>query len=71
LLILDLDVDAALDRIGVRGDTANEFEKRGSLERCREIFLSLRGEPFVRVIDTHGSLDEVSALIREAVASAP
>ncbi len=63
LLIMDLDVDAALARIGARGDNANEFEKRENLERCREIFLSLRDEPFVRVIDTNGTLDEVAARI--------
>ena len=68
LLILDLDVDSALERIGARGDTANEFEKRENLERCQEIFLSLRGEDFVRVIDSHGTLDEVADRIREAVA---
>lgn len=69
LLIMDLDVDVALARIGSRGDTANEFEKRENLERCREIFLSLRDEPFVRVIDTVGTLDEVELRIREAVAA--
>ncbi|MES2476429.1 MAG: dTMP kinase [Verrucomicrobiota bacterium] len=69
LLIMDLDVDAALGRIGARGDTANEFEKRENLERCREIFLSLRDEPFVRVIDTDGTLDEVSERIRAALPS--
>lgn len=67
LLILDLDVDAALARIGARGDIANEFEKRESLERCREIFLSLKDEPFTRIIDSNGSLDEVTARIRQAV----
>ncbi len=67
LLIMDLDVDAALERIGARGDTANEFEKRENLERCREIFLSLKDESFVRVIDTRGTLDEVAARVREVV----
>lgn len=67
LLVLDLEVDAALERIGARGDTANEFEKRDSLQRCREVFLSLAGEPFVRVISTDGTPDEVGAAIREAV----
>jgi dTMP kinase len=67
LLIMDLDVDSALERIGARGDTANEFEKRENLEHCREIFLSLKGEGFVRVIDTRGTLDEVAARVREAV----
>ncbi len=67
LLILDLDVDAALGRIRARGDIANEFEKRESLERCREIFLSLKDEPFARIIDSSGSLDEVEARIRQAM----
>lgn len=69
LLILDLDVDSALARIGSRGDTANEFEKRENLERCREIFLSLKDEPFVKVISTRGTLDEVTRRIRETVTS--
>jgi len=68
LLIMDLDVDIALQRIGARGDTANEFEKRDSLQRCREIFLSLKDEPFVRVIPSQGTLDEVADQVRSAVA---
>jgi dTMP kinase len=67
LILLDLDVDAALQRIGSRGDAANEFEHRDALVRCREIFLSLRDEPFARVISSSGSLDEVTAQIQEAV----
>jgi dTMP kinase len=67
LLILDLDVDTAHDRIGHRGDSTNEFEKHESLTRCREIFLSLKDEPFVRVIYSNAPLDEVSERIRAAV----
>jgi dTMP kinase len=67
LLILDLDVDTAHDRIGHRGDSTNEFEKHESLTRCREIFLSLKDEPFARVIDSNAPLDEVSERIRAAV----
>ena len=67
LLILDLDVDAAHRRIGARGDTANEFEQRDNLQRCRDIFLSLQDESFARVIDSNGSLDEVTSRIRQAV----
>ncbi len=67
LLILDLDVDAALARIGSRGDTANAFERRDSLERCRAIFLELATEPFARVIDTRPSEDEVHRSITAAV----
>ena len=68
LLVLDLDVNLAHDRIGSRGDSTNEFEKRETLERCREIFLSLRDEPFARIIDSNGTLDEVTERIRQAVA---
>lgn len=67
LLILDLEVDTALQRIGSRGDTANEFEKRENLERCREIFLSLKDEEFARVIPSEGTLDDVAARILLAV----
>jgi dTMP kinase len=67
LLILDLDVDTAHDRIGHRGDSTNEFEKHESLTRCREIFLSLKDEPFARVIDSNAPLDEVSERIRRVV----
>ena len=67
LLILDIDVDTALGRIGGRGDTANEFEQRDSLQKCRDIFLSLKGESFVHVIDSHGSLDEVQESLRNAL----
>ena len=70
LLILDLDVDSALGRIGARGDIANEFEKRENLEKCRDIFLSLRGEPFVHVIPSTGSLDDVTAQVLETVQNA-
>jgi dTMP kinase len=64
---MDLDVDSSLERIGARGDVANEFEKRENLERCREIFLSLKEEPFAKVIESSGSLDEVAQRVCEAV----
>lgn len=67
LLILDLDVDTAISRIGSRGDTANEFEQRANLQRCREIFLSLKDEPFARIIDANTSAEEVAASILAAL----
>lgn len=70
LLILDLDVDTAHQRIGHRGDSTNEFEKRESLERCREIFLSLKDEPYARVIDSNRTLDDVTEQIQVIVATA-
>jgi dTMP kinase len=67
LLILDLSVESAHGRIGARGDTANEFEQRDTLCRCREIFLSLRDEPFACVIDAEPSLNVVTADILSVV----
>jgi dTMP kinase len=67
LLILDLDIDTALKRIGSRGDTANEFEQRANLERCREIFLSLSDEPFAKLIDANASVEEVAEAILAAL----
>ena len=67
LLILDLEVDAALARIGARGDTANEFEKRDSLQQCRDIFLSLKDEPFARIIPCDCPLNEVTHRLQQAI----
>lgn len=67
LLILDIGVETALKRIGSRGDTANEFEQRANLERCREIFLSLKDEPFARVIDASASTNNVAEAILAAL----
>ncbi len=67
LLVFDLDVDAALERIGARGDTANEFERRESLNRCRGIFLGVSALPFARRINADAPVDDVADQIREAV----
>jgi len=69
LLILDLPVDDAISRIGDRGDRVNEFEQRGSLERCREIYLSLADEPFVHVIPSECGIGEVQERLRAVVSS--
>lgn len=70
LLILDLPVDTALERIGVRDGEANEFEKRDSLQFCRDLFLSLSNEPFVHVIDTEASINEVHQRVMAAITTA-
>ena len=67
LLILDLPVDLALKRIGVRDGEANEFEKRESLQFCRDLFLSLKEESFTHVIDTNVSIQEVHAQIVKSI----
>lgn len=59
LFILDLAVDQARERIGVRGDTTNEFEQRDALQYCRDIFLSVSNEEFAHVIDSSQTLDEI------------
>jgi len=70
LLILDLEVAAAHQRIGSRGDSANAFEQREALERCRQIFLSLKDEPFARVIPCNASIAEVAARLQQTLLSA-
>jgi dTMP kinase len=70
LFILDVEVEIALQRIGSRGDVANHFERRESLERCREIFLSLRDESFVRVIPASGDMDEIAHRIIDCLEGA-
>jgi len=67
LIILDLSVDTALDRIGIRDGEANEFEKTESLQFCRDLFLSLEGEPHAHVIDAHAEVNEVHKRIMQAV----
>lgn len=67
LLILDLPVDIALERIGVRDGEANEFEKRESLQFCRDLFLSLKDEEFACVIDTDASINDVHQQVIAAV----
>lgn len=69
LIILDLPVDLALERIGVRDGQTNEFEKRESLQFCRDLFLSLKNEPYARVIDTNAGIEQVHSRVLDAVTS--
>ena len=50
VFLLELNLDTALDRIGVRDGEANEFEQRESLQKCHEIFSALKDD-FVHRID--------------------
>lgn len=68
LFVLDLPLADAHARIGARGDTANEFEQLESLRRCRDIFLTLVGEPFVHLIDSRGTIEEVQQRLRQPLA---
>ena len=59
LLILDLEVETALQRIGHRGDQANEFEQADALQFCRDVFLSVADEAYAHVIDSSPSIEEI------------
>jgi dTMP kinase len=64
VFILELNLDIALSRIGVRDGQANEFEQRDALQKCHDVFASLTDE-FVRRIDAEQSPTEVHGKILE------
>ncbi len=66
LLLLDLSLDTALQRIGVRDGEGNEFERRESLQRCRDIFHSI-ADDFLHVVDAERKVEEIQAGIMAAV----
>ena len=67
VFILELDLDSALSRIGVRDGQANEFEQRVALKKCHDVFASLQDE-FVRRIDAEQSPAEVHEKILRCLA---
>ena len=56
--ILEVPIDIALERIGVRDGEANEFEQRESLESCHKIFSAL-SDDFIDRIDATNPPEEV------------
>lgn len=58
VFLLELDLDQALKRIGVRDGQANEFEQREALQGCQEIFSSLK-DPFIHRIDATPPPEEI------------
>ncbi|MDB4387649.1 dTMP kinase [Akkermansiaceae bacterium] len=66
VFILEVPIDTALERIGVRDGEANEFEQRDSLEKCHAIFSSL-SDGFVQRIDATASPEEVHAAVLSAL----
>ncbi|HJM62385.1 MAG: dTMP kinase [Roseibacillus sp.] len=66
LLLLDLSLDTALERIGVRDGQGNEFEQRESLQLCSQIFHSVQDD-FLRVIDADQSIEDIHGDIMAAV----
>ncbi len=67
MIYLQLSVQSALNRIGIRNGSANEFEQKGNLEACSQIFDSLIDEAFVSVVSAEPSMEEVHHEIRSRV----
>ena len=67
LLVLDVPLDVALERVGVRDGELNAFEQREALAKCQAVFQSLGGEPFSRMIDAGRNPEEVAEMVRLAV----
>jgi dTMP kinase len=65
LLLLELPIETALDRIGARDGEVNEFERRDALERCAEIFRSVQDE-FAVKIDAARPVEQIHADILAA-----
>ncbi len=68
VLILELDLDTALSRIGVRDGQGNEFEQRDALQKCHDVFASL-DDDFVHRIDARKSPEEVHSDVIRALSS--
>jgi dTMP kinase len=66
LVLIDLDPETSLARIGNRDGQANEFETRAQLTRTREIFLNLR-KPYLVRFDGNLSPAELTVAILVAV----
>jgi dTMP kinase len=66
VFILELDLDTALTRIGVRDGEANEFEQRDSLQKCHDVFAAL-DDPFIRRIDARQTSAEVHAQVLKSL----
>lgn len=68
LFILDLDPYRSLERIHARGDQPDSFENVDNLQRCRDIFLSLR-LPGTYVLDASLPIDAVYELAWQHLAA--
>jgi dTMP kinase len=66
LLLMELSLDIAIARIGVRDGQGNEFERRESLQQCREIFRSVTDD-FVHIIDAEQPVEQAHQAIMAAV----
>ncbi len=59
VIVLNVDVDAGLQRIRMRGDKPNSFESKGALTKSRQIFLKLAEQhDNAALIDASGHLKD-------------
>lgn len=58
VFILELDLNTALSRIGVRDGEANEFEQRDALQKCHDVFAAL-DDDFIKRINAAQSPEQV------------
>lgn len=71
-VILDLPIAEALKRLELRvgaGQAAEIYERRDIQEHCREVFLSMAGEPNVAIISALGSPTDIHLKVVRAFAS--
>ncbi|MBG70434.1 MAG: dTMP kinase [Roseibacillus sp.] len=66
LLLLELSVDAAMNRIGARDGQGNQFEQKESLQLCRAIFHSVKDD-FVEVIEADQPVEQTHEAIMRTV----
>jgi len=62
VFVLELDLDTALDRIGIRDGEANEFEQREALQKCHDVFATLEDDFIHRI-----AADQTPAEIHDEV----
>lgn len=60
VVLLELSVETALERIGARDGSGNTFEQEESLQTCSQIFASL-DEPFIHRVNAEQSPEAVHA----------
>lgn len=66
LVFIDTPVEVSMERIRIRGEGANSFEKAEALERSRQIFRSI-DRPYLLTIDGRRSIEEIGAQVLSAV----
>lgn len=67
-IVVDIDPDTALERVGIRGSERDDFEKKEYLEIVRKNYLEIaRLYDFVKVIDGTPPVDKVFAELRSLI----